>query len=154
MSPGSLKLQSARLHHERSRTNDAVDDVQCRDGPGLWNERKHRVRDCNDRNNNLLRNQMSLGSVEDWRDDERQDNADEDESLSDLFASLPVQETDPTTGKTANVINTSDGVKIYIRDFGKWTGVSPMRALEEACRSRLVGSNQVLTSARSSNIPV
>lgn len=66
-----------------------------------------------------------------------QDNSDEDESISDLFASLPVQEVDPSTGKTTNVINGADGSKTFIRDFGKkWTGVSPSRALEETCRSR------------------
>lgn len=64
------------------------------------------------------------------------EDADDGPSLSDLFASLPVQEVDPSTGKTSNVINGSDGKKVFIRDFGKWTGVSPSRALEEACRSR------------------
>ncbi|KAI1291588.1 ATP dependent RNA helicase [Xylaria venustula] len=59
----------------------------------------------------------------------------EDEPLGDLFSSLPVLETD-ATGKTRNVINRSDGVKITIRDFGESPGVSPRRALEEACRSR------------------
>ncbi|KAI1819358.1 hypothetical protein F4861DRAFT_527271 [Xylaria intraflava] len=58
-----------------------------------------------------------------------------DEALSDLFASLPVQETD-ATGKMSTVINGADGVKVTIRDFGKWLGVSPTRTLEEACRSR------------------
>ncbi|KAJ8116927.1 hypothetical protein ONZ43_g4324 [Nemania bipapillata] len=58
----------------------------------------------------------------------------DDEALADLFASLPVQETD-ATGKTSTVMNGADGVKVTIRDFGKWAGVSPMRALEEACRS-------------------
>ncbi|KAI1655436.1 P-loop containing nucleoside triphosphate hydrolase protein [Daldinia decipiens] len=66
----------------------------------------------------------------------QQDDDDDDQALSDLFANLPVQETDTVTGKTTTVINGTDGVKITIRDFGKWTGVSPMRALEEACRSR------------------
>ncbi|KAI0534078.1 ATP dependent RNA helicase [Xylaria digitata] len=64
-----------------------------------------------------------------------QDDSGEDEALSELFASLPVQETD-ATGKTTTVINGADGVKVTIRDFGKWSGVSPTRALEEACRSR------------------
>ncbi|KAI3342568.1 ATP dependent RNA helicase [Ustulina deusta] len=64
-----------------------------------------------------------------------QDDSGEDEALLDLFASLPVQETD-ATGKTSTVINGADGVKITIRDFGKWSGVNPTRALEEACRSR------------------
>ncbi|RYO83781.1 hypothetical protein DL764_009424 [Monosporascus ibericus] len=66
----------------------------------------------------------------------QQDEAEDDQLLADLFASLPTQEVDTVTGKTNTVINGADGVKIYIRDFGKWSGVSPMRALEEACRSR------------------
>ncbi|KAK1781419.1 P-loop containing nucleoside triphosphate hydrolase protein [Copromyces sp. CBS 386.78] len=61
---------------------------------------------------------------------------DDDEGLAGMFASLPVNEVDPTTGKTHTVMNNADGSKTQIRDFGKWTGVSPMRALEEACRSR------------------
>ncbi|KAI8623096.1 hypothetical protein F5Y19DRAFT_403170 [Xylariaceae sp. FL1651] len=65
----------------------------------------------------------------------QQDDDDEDQSLSDLFGSLPIQETD-AAGRTNTVINGSDGVKITIRDFGTWSGVSPTRALEEACRSR------------------
>jgi ATP-dependent RNA helicase DHX29 len=62
---------------------------------------------------------------------------DDDDGLADLFASLPVSEVDPVTGKTNTVVNGADGSKVIIRDFGKWTGVTPMRALEEACRSRL-----------------
>ena len=66
----------------------------------------------------------------------QQDDAEDDQALTDLFASLPTQEVDPDTGKTNTIINGTDGVKIYIRDFGKWSGISPVRALEEACRSR------------------
>jgi ATP-dependent RNA helicase DHX29 len=62
----------------------------------------------------------------------------DDGALADLFASLPVSEVDPVTGKTNTVMNGADGSKVTIRDFGKWTGVTPMRALEEACRARLV----------------
>jgi ATP-dependent RNA helicase DHX29 len=61
---------------------------------------------------------------------------DDDGALADLFSSLPVSEVDPLTGKTSTVMNGTDGKKVTIRDFGKWTGVSPMRALEEACRAR------------------
>ncbi|KAI2640033.1 helicase associated domain-containing protein [Xylaria nigripes] len=64
-----------------------------------------------------------------------QDGSGDDEALSDLFASLPVQEID-ATGKTSTVISGADGIKVTIRDFGKWLGVSPTRTLEEACRSR------------------
>ncbi|KAH8157555.1 hypothetical protein CIB48_g10691 [Xylaria polymorpha] len=69
-----------------------------------------------------------------------QEDSGEDEALADLFANLPVQETD-ATGKTSTVINGADGVKITIRDLGKWSGVNPMRALEEACRSSLVSES-------------
>jgi ATP-dependent RNA helicase DHX29 len=67
----------------------------------------------------------------------QQDDSGEDQSLSDLFGSLPFQETD-ATGKTSTVVNGPDGFKVTIRDFGKWSGVSPTRALEEACRSRYI----------------
>lgn len=62
--------------------------------------------------------------------------SDDDGALTDLFASLPVNEVDPLTGKSTTVVNGSDGIKVTIRDFGKWTGVNPARVLEEACRSR------------------
>jgi ATP-dependent RNA helicase DHX29 len=61
---------------------------------------------------------------------------DDDTAVADLFASLPVSEVDAATGKTRTVINEKDGSRTIIRDFGKWTGVSPMRILEEACRLR------------------
>lgn len=62
--------------------------------------------------------------------------SDDENALADLFASLPVNEVDPVTGKSITVINGSNGVKVTIRDFGKWTGVNPTRVLEEACRAR------------------
>ncbi|KAK0386701.1 hypothetical protein NLU13_6535 [Sarocladium strictum] len=74
-----------------------------------------------------------------------------DDGLEGLFDSLPQTEIDPTTGQSQTIINGSDGVKTVIRDFGKWTGVSPRRALEEACRSRdgMVRLNYVLVSESS-----
>jgi ATP-dependent RNA helicase DHX29 len=65
-----------------------------------------------------------------------EDGSDDDAAIADLFASLPVQEIDPISGKTSTVINGSDGSKVTIRDFGKTTGMSPRRVLEEACRAR------------------
>jgi ATP-dependent RNA helicase DHX29 len=67
-----------------------------------------------------------------------ENDSDDDAALADLFASLPVNEVDPITGKTSTVINGNNGVKVIIRDFGKWTGVNPTRVLEEACRARFV----------------
>ncbi|KAH9883523.1 P-loop containing nucleoside triphosphate hydrolase protein [Xylariomycetidae sp. FL2044] len=66
----------------------------------------------------------------------QQDEDDEDQSLADLFASLPIQETDSATGKTSTVVNGAGGVKETILDFGTWSGINPTRALDEACRSR------------------
>lgn len=60
----------------------------------------------------------------------------DDDDLGGLFDSLPQNEVDEATGKAQTVITSSDGQKVIIRDFGKWTGVSPRRVLEEACRSR------------------
>jgi ATP-dependent RNA helicase DHX29 len=70
-----------------------------------------------------------------------ENGSDDEAALADLFASLPVNEVDPLTGKTSTVINGINGVKVTIRDFGKWTGMSPTRVLEEACRARLVFSS-------------
>lgn len=67
-----------------------------------------------------------------------ENDSDDEGALADLFASLPVNEVDPVTGKTSTVVNGSNGVKVTIRDFGKWTGVNPTRVLEEACRARFV----------------
>ncbi|KAM5376829.1 hypothetical protein ACJZ2D_005316 [Fusarium nematophilum] len=61
---------------------------------------------------------------------------DEDDDIGGLFESLPQNEVDATTGESRTVMNSADGGKIVIRDFGKWSGVNPRRALEEACRSR------------------
>ncbi|KAJ6443429.1 ATP dependent RNA helicase [Purpureocillium lavendulum] len=63
-------------------------------------------------------------------------NDDDDDDIAGLFASLPQHEVDPSTGKTHTVINSADGSKMILRDFGKWTGISPRRVLEEACRAR------------------
>ncbi|KAG5983989.1 hypothetical protein E4U55_006501 [Claviceps digitariae] len=67
---------------------------------------------------------------------QQDDDDDEDDIIGGLFASLPQNEIDPDTGKTRTVINSANGTKLLLRDFGKWTGVSPRRVLEEACRSR------------------
>lgn len=74
-----------------------------------------------------------------------ENESDDDAHLANLFASLPVNEVDPITGKSSTVATGSDGVKVT-RDFGKWTGVSPTRVLEEACRARLVPHTQASQS--------
>ena len=59
-----------------------------------------------------------------------------DGMLSDFFSSLPETVTDPVTGSSTISTADQEGRNVEIRDFGKWTGVSPRRALEEACRAR------------------
>ncbi|KAM3449944.1 hypothetical protein MY3296_006472 [Beauveria thailandica] len=63
-----------------------------------------------------------------------QDEATDD--IGGLFDSLPQNEVDPTTGKSQTVITDANGMKLVLKDFGKWTGMGPRRILEEACRSR------------------
>ncbi|KAF5020191.1 hypothetical protein F66182_7796 [Fusarium sp. NRRL 66182] len=63
-------------------------------------------------------------------------NDEDDDDIGALFASLPQNEVDEGTGESRTVVNSVDGNKVVIRDFGKSTGVSPRRALEEACRAR------------------
>jgi ATP-dependent RNA helicase DHX29 len=77
-------------------------------------------------------------------------DSDDEAALADLFASLPVSEIDPLTGKSNTVVHGANGVKVIIRDFGKWTGVNPTRVLEEACRARQVSTPT--TGLYSSNI--
>lgn len=62
-------------------------------------------------------------------------NEDDDQGLADMFSDLPTNDID-ADGKTTTVLNNSDGTKVTIRDFGRWSGISPTRVLEEACRSR------------------
>ena len=56
--------------------------------------------------------------------------------LGKLFANLPQTEVDEATGASQMVTQDSSGVRMIIKDFGKWTGVGPRRVLEEACRAR------------------
>ncbi|ELQ39414.1 pre-mRNA-splicing factor ATP-dependent RNA helicase PRP43 [Pyricularia oryzae] len=64
------------------------------------------------------------------------ENDNEEDALAGLFDSLPTNEVDPLTGKSSTVMTGADGVKLTIHDFGKWTGISPSRALDEICRGR------------------
>ena len=65
-----------------------------------------------------------------------QEEDDTDGMLSGFFSSLPETVTDPVTGSSILSTSIQDGENVEIRDFGKWTGMSPRRALEEACKAR------------------
>ncbi|KAG6002820.1 hypothetical protein E4U43_001038, partial [Claviceps pusilla] len=53
---------------------------------------------------------------------QQNNDEDEDDIMGGLFASLPQNEVDPDTGETRTVINSANGTKLLLRDFGKWTG--------------------------------
>lgn len=53
--------------------------------------------------------------------------------MVDFFVSLLVNEVDLLIGKFNIVMNGVDGLKVIIRDFGKWIGVSLIWVLEEVC---------------------
>lgn len=61
---------------------------------------------------------------------------DMDGILGGFFTSLPGMTTDPATGLSIMSSTSQEGSNVEIRDFGKWTGMSPRRVLEEACRAR------------------
>ena len=61
---------------------------------------------------------------------------DTDGMLSGFFSSLPEMALDPATGLSINSIASQEGTNVEIRDFGKWTGMTPRRVLEEACKAR------------------
>ena len=61
---------------------------------------------------------------------------DTDDMLSSFFSSLPETVVDPVTGSSIISTSSQEGRNVEIRDFGKWTGMSPRRVLEEACRAR------------------
>jgi len=61
---------------------------------------------------------------------------DDDDLVADFFESLPESNTDAKTGLTSMAVQDAGGINLTIRDFGKWTGMSPRRILEDACRAR------------------
>lgn len=61
---------------------------------------------------------------------------DTDGILGGFFDSLPDTTTDPTTGLSIMSIANQEGSNVEIREFGKWTGLSPRRVLEDACKAR------------------
>ena len=61
---------------------------------------------------------------------------DMDGMLGEFFTNLPDATTDPATGLSIMSTKSQEGTDVEIRDFGKWTGLSPRRVLEEACKAR------------------
>jgi ATP-dependent RNA helicase DHX29 len=64
------------------------------------------------------------------------DEDDGDVGVGDFFSSLPEESQSSTPGTKTMTIAAADGTSIISRDFGKWSGLSPRRVLEEACRAR------------------
>jgi ATP-dependent RNA helicase DHX29 len=67
--------------------------------------------------------------------DETRDSEVMEMGVGDFFSGLPSEDADAENGKTLTT-TLEDGTQIAIRDFGKWTGLSPRRILEETCRAR------------------
>ena len=65
------------------------------------------------------------------------DTEDADMMLGDLFTSLPDNPGSPTNDHTM-LSNLDGGGPIEMRNFGTWSGMSPRRVLEEACKARQV----------------
>ena len=76
-----------------------------------------------------LRSSTNLAGPNDEDDDS-------DGMVGGFFSSLPDTAKDPATGLSIMSITSQEGSNVEIRDFGKWTGMSPRRVLEEACKAR------------------
>lgn len=63
-------------------------------------------------------------------------DTEEDNLLGELFQNLPESSTDAETGITSMTVQEQECHRLIIRDFGKWTGMSPRRILEDTCRAR------------------
>ena len=68
--------------------------------------------------------------------DANEDDDDTDGMVGGFFSSLPDMATDPATGLNIMSITSQEGSNVEVREFGKWTGMSPRRVLEEACKAR------------------
>ena len=56
--------------------------------------------------------------------------------VGEFFSNLPNSATDSITGTSNMRSANADGLTVIIRSFGKWSGISPRRVFEEACRAR------------------
>ena len=63
-------------------------------------------------------------------------DSDDSGLLGELFFGLPDVTTELATGVSSLTVTDTGSEAIEIRDFGKWTGISPRRVFEEACRAR------------------
>lgn len=63
-------------------------------------------------------------------------NEDAGEMLGELFFGLPDTTTNLSTGASHLTTTDTGSTTIEVRDFGKWTGMSPRRVFEEACKAR------------------
>lgn len=72
-----------------------------------------------------------------------QDSDDDDGLLGEMFTA------EPGDGQPAVSNSSGDAGSVTIRDFGKSTGMSPRRVLEEACRARFVSLRSFQTKCGS-----
>ena len=63
-----------------------------------------------------------------------EEDEDDTDLLRGLFTGLSASQSDQDAGTNGAAANGEQTVRI--REFGKWTGMSPRRIFEEACRSR------------------
>ena len=65
------------------------------------------------------------------------DDEDDSMKIGEFFSSLPEIKIDESTGISSTVAsNTDEKSTIIIRSFDKWSGVSPRKTFQDACRAR------------------
>lgn len=73
-------------------------------------------------------------------EDSGSDSSDEELLLGDMF-SVPNEGTGPVKSSGNDA---TDNPAVFLRDFGKYSGLNPRRVLEDACRARWVASFLIL----------
>ena len=68
--------------------------------------------------------------------DDEIDEEDPEIAVGDLFSALPDFSKDATGNSALVTSQTGETQLIQIRDFGTWSGVSPRRVLDDACKAR------------------
>lgn len=58
------------------------------------------------------------------------------EMIGNLFSSLSENTPDSNSGISSQISPSTIHQTVTIRDFGKWSGISPRRVFEEACKAR------------------
>ena len=89
--------------------------------------------------------QKPVSNIETLRGEKNEEESAID--LGDFFSSLPEQTIQEAGGFDQLTVTSTNGSKVTVRDFGKWSGMSPRRVLEDACKARFAAYPCLMASS-------